>query len=217
MLTGHHMINPITTVVFDIGNVLVEWNPEHLYSRLIPDDAERSHFLEMVCTADWNLQQDLGRPWPEAVAMLTRQHPDKADLIEAYYNDWHDMVPGEVPGTSTLLAALRSNGTPLYAITNFSSEKFAETQDRFPFLKTSFLDIVVSGDERLAKPAPQIYEVLFQRNGLDPATCLFIDDSAHNVAMARELGMTAHHFKDANELERELIALGFLADQVTVS
>ncbi|MCK7614075.1 HAD family hydrolase [Roseibium sediminicola] len=205
------MTNPITTVVFDIGNVLVEWNPEHLYSRLIPDDAQRQVFLETVCTAEWNLQQDLGRPWPEAVAMLVQQHPDKADLIEAYYKDWHDMVPGEIPGTPALLAALKANGTPLYAITNFSSEKFAETQDRFPFLKTSFLDIVVSGDERLAKPEPQIYQVLFQRNGLDPAACLFIDDSAQNVAMARELGMTAHHFKEAGELEADLVALGLLA------
>jgi len=206
------MSNPITTVVFDIGNVLIEWNPEHLYSRLIADETDRHLFLQTICTAEWNLQQDLGRPWPEAVAMLVRQFPDKADLIEAYYKDWHDMVPGEVPGTSTLLAALKATGTPLYAITNFSSEKFGETQDRFPFLKTSFRDIVVSGDERLAKPDPQIYRVLFERNGLDPATCLFIDDSAQNVAAARQLGMTAHHFKDAEGLRRDLIALKLLAD-----
>lgn len=204
------MSEPITTVVFDIGNVLVEWNPEHLYSRLIPDRDERQAFLETVCTPDWNLQQDLGRPWPEAVALLARQHPDKAALIEAYYRDWHDMVPGEVAGTPALLAALRSAGTPLYAITNFSSEKFGETQDRFPFLKTSFLDIVVSGDERLAKPDPEIYQVLFKRNELDPAACLFIDDSAQNVAAARDLGMTAHHFSGAEDLRRDLVALGLL-------
>lgn len=204
------MRKPITTVVFDIGNVLIDWNPEYLYSRLIPDETERRTFLETVCTADWNLQQDLGRPWPEAVALLTEQFPEKATLIAAYYKRWHDMVPGEIPGTPALLAALKSAGTPLYAITNFSGEKFAEAQDRFPFLKTSFLDIVVSGDERLAKPDPRIYEILFERNGLDPAACLFIDDSAANVAAARELGMTAHHFNEAEDLRQELVALGFL-------
>jgi len=204
------MSNPITTVVFDIGNVLIEWNPEHLYSRLIPDDLERRRFLETICTAEWNLQQDLGRPWPDAIALLTRQYPDKAALIEAYYEDWHDMVPGEISGTPELLAALKSTGTPLYAITNFSGEKFSEAQDRFPFLKSSFLDIVVSGEERLAKPEPQIFRVLFERNGLDPASCFFIDDSAPNVATARELGMTAHHFTEAESLRRDCVSLGLL-------
>jgi 2-haloacid dehalogenase len=206
------MSKSITTVVFDIGNVLVEWNPEYLYRRLLPDPAERADFLETVCTAEWNLQQDLGRPWPEAVAILARQHPDKADLIEAYYTRWHDMVPGEIPGTPDLLAALRQAGTPLYAITNFSAEKFAEAQDRFPFLKTSFLDIVVSGDERLAKPDPRIYEVLFERNALTPSECFFIDDSLANVETARRLGMTAHHFRSADGLRADLSRLGLLAD-----
>ncbi|MEM5581223.1 MULTISPECIES: HAD family phosphatase [unclassified Roseibium] len=204
------MSDVITTVVFDIGNVLIEWNPEHLYRRLIPDAAERSSFLETVCTAEWNLEQDLGRPWPEAVAQLVRRHPDRADLIEAYYTRWHDMVPGEIPGTPALLAALKESGLPLYAITNFSAEKFAEAQDRFPFLKTSFLDIVVSGDEKLAKPDPRLYQVLFQRNALDPRACLFIDDSPANVEAARRLGMTAHHFKGADGLRGDLEQLRLL-------
>jgi len=205
------MEDPITTVVFDIGNVLIEWNPEYLYRQLIPEARERKRFLETVCTAEWNLQQDLGRPWPEAVALLTGQHPDKADLIEAYYTRWHDMVPGEIPGTPDLLTTLGKTGIPLYAITNFSAEKFAEAQDRFPFLKTSFLDIVVSGDERLAKPDPRIYEVLFERNALVPSSCLFIDDSAANVETARELGMTAHHFQGADGLRADLDRLGLMA------
>ncbi|GAB4514350.1 MAG: HAD family phosphatase [Roseibium sp.] len=205
------MSESITTVVFDIGNVLIEWNPEYLYRQLIPDPAERESFLETVCTAEWNLQQDLGRPWPDAVALLQRQHPDKADLIEAYYTRWHDMVPGEIPGTPDLLSTLCGTGMPLYAITNFSAEKFAEAQDRFPFLRTSFLDIVVSGDERLAKPDPRIYEVLFERNGLRPSACFFIDDSLANVETARRLGMTAHHFKDADGLRADLARLGLMA------
>jgi 2-haloacid dehalogenase len=205
------MSNSITTVVFDIGNVLIEWNPEYLYVRLIPDAAERRRFLETVCTMDWNLEQDLGRPWAEAIEVLTRQHPDKAELIVAYSERWHEMVPGEIAGTPALLAALKAGGTPLYAITNFSEEKFVEAQARFPFLKSSFRDIVVSGAERLIKPDPRIYEILLERNGLDASTCLFIDDSEKNVAAARQVGMATHHFQDADGLRTELERLGLLA------
>lgn len=204
------MNNSITTVVFDIGNVLLEWNPEHLYRKLIPDASARKLFLDTVCTADWNLQQDLGRTWKDAVESLSAEHPDKADLISAYSQRWHEMVPGEVPGVRKLLVELKSASTPLYAITNFSSEKFVEAQDRFPFLKSSFLDIVVSAEERLLKPDPQIYRVLFERNGLVPETCFFIDDSLANVEAARSVGMAAHHFRSAAALEDELRQLGLL-------
>jgi len=205
------MSNSITTVVFDIGNVLIEWNPEYLYVRLIPDTEERRRFLETVCTMDWNLEQDLGRPWAEAVAVLTRQHPDKAELIRAYSDCWHEMVPGEISGTPALLAALVAQGTPLYAITNFSEEKFAEAQERFAFLKSSFRDIVVSGAERLIKPDPRIYQLLLERNGLDAEACLFIDDSEKNIEAARQLGMAVHHFRNADGLRAELERLGLLA------
>ncbi|MCX2724150.1 HAD family hydrolase [Roseibium salinum] len=204
------MSDPITTVVFDIGNVLIEWNPEHLYRRLIPDEVERKTFLETVCTPDWNLQQDLGRPWTEAVEMLSDMHPDKADLIAAYSERWHDMVPGEIAGTLEILGELKESGVPLYAITNFSTEKFAEAQARFPFLKTSFLGIVVSGEEKLIKPDHRIYEVLFERHCLDAGSCLFIDDSPKNVEAAREVGMRAHHFNHADELRKDLVDLGLL-------
>lgn len=204
------MRNAITTVVFDIGNVLIEWNPEYLYQRLIPDDTERKIFLDTICTPEWNLQQDMGRSWDEGVEMLSQRHPDKSDLIAAYSKHWHDMVPGEIPGTRKLLTDLGSKGVPLYAVTNFSSEKFIEAQDRFPFLKTSFLDIVVSAEERLIKPDPRIYQVLFERNQLDAENCLFIDDSIANVKAAREVGMTAHHFRSAAGLEEDLRQMGLL-------
>ncbi|POF34434.1 HAD family hydrolase [Roseibium marinum] len=205
------MSDLITTVVFDIGNVLIEWNPDYLYRQLIPDPLERKTFLETVCTAEWNQQQDLGRSWSEAVETLSRQHPDKAELIAAYDRRWHEMVPGEIPGTGDILAQLRERAVPLYAITNFSTGKFNEARTRFPFLKTSFLDVVVSGEEKLIKPDPRIYEVLFERNGLDARTCFFIDDSGPNVAAARNAGMSAHHFKNAAALRRELTGLGLLA------
>ena len=205
------MSDLITTVVFDIGNVLIEWDPEYLYRQLIPDPLERKTFLETICSAKWNEQQDLGRSWSEAVETLSRKHPDKAELIAAYDRRWHEMVPGEIPGTSNILAQLGKRGVPLYAITNFSTEKFSEARTRFPFLKTSFLDVVVSGEEKLIKPDPRIYEVLLKRNGLDAQRCLFIDDSRPNVDAAREIGMRAHHFKGADGLRSELIGLGLLA------
>ncbi len=205
------MSTPVTTVVFDVGNVLIEWNPDYLYRRLIPDDLARKSFLETVCTADWNLQQDLGRTWAEAVETLSDRHPDKSDLIAAYSSRWHDMVPGPIPGTPDILAELKQSQVPLYAITNFSSEKFTESQARFPFLKDSFLDIVVSAAERCAKPDAEIYEILFRRNGLEASACLFIDDSPANVETARRLGMTAHHFRDADRLRHDLVSLGLLS------
>lgn len=204
------MANTITNVVFDIGNVLIEWNPENLYRKLIPNDDVRHEFLTTVCTPDWNVQQDLGRTWTEAVEVLSREFPEKTALIRAYADRWNEMVPGPVPGTEVLLSELKSNKTPLYAITNFSSEKFVEAQDRFPFLKTSFLDIVVSAEERMLKPDVRIYQILIDRNDLTPERCLFIDDSLPNVETARQLGMTAHHFENAAGLERELAALNLI-------
>ncbi|MBD8892334.1 HAD family hydrolase [Roseibium litorale] len=197
-----------TTVVFDIGNVLIEWDPNHLYQHLLPDPAERKHFLTEICSYDWNLEQDRGRSWDEAVDLLVAEYPEKRDLITAYRDRWHDMVPGEISGTVAILEELKAAQTPLYAITNFSSEKFTEAQTRFPFLKTSFRDIVVSADERLLKPDLRIYEVLLERNGLDAGTCVFIDDSPKNVDAARAAGMHAVHFQHPDHLRAELKKLG---------
>lgn len=198
----------VSVVVFDIGNVLIEWDPNHLYQHLLPDPAEREHFLTHVCSHDWNLEQDRGRSWDEAVDILAAEHPEKRDLITAYRDRWHDMVPGEISGTVAILEELKAKQTPLYAITNFSSEKFTEAQIRFPFLKSSFRDIVVSAEERLLKPDLRIYEILLERNGLEAGTCVFIDDSAKNVEAAREVGMHAVHFQNPDHLRAELKKLG---------
>ena len=198
------MSENISTVVFDVGNVLIEWDPEHLYRKLIPNEDERQTFLNTVCTMEWNIGQDLGRSWADGIAGLSALRPDKADLIAAYSERWQEMVPGEVPGTPEILANLRASGVPLYAITNFSVEKFAETRERFAFLKTSFIDIVVSGEEQVIKPDLKIYQILLERNGLEAGECLFIDDSQKNVEAARAAGMRAHHFKNAGLLLEEL-------------
>jgi 2-haloacid dehalogenase len=196
------------TVVFDIGNVLILWDPRNLYRRLIPDPAEMERFLAEVCTDAWNLEQDRGRLWAEAVAERVALHPQHEVLIRAYDERWNEMVPGEVPGTPAILERLLGAGVPVFAITNFSTEKFALAQARFPFL-TRFRDVVVSGEERLVKPDPAIYRVLLERNGLQAGQCLFIDDSERNVKAARALGMHAHHFQSAAALEAELRRCGF--------
>ncbi len=199
-----------TTVVFDIGQVLIEWDPRHLYREIFEGYEDlMEHFLDNVCTPAWNLEQDRGRPWDEAVGVLTAEYPDCAELIRAYHERWEEMVPGPVPGTPELLLELKERGTPLYSITNFSSEKFALTQKRFDFL-TVFDGIVVSGDERLVKPDPAIFRLLLDRYGLSAADCFFIDDSPANVEAARMIGMAAHHFTSADRLRGEMESLGLL-------
>ena len=200
----------VDTVVFDVGNVLIRWDPRHLYRRIFDDPAEMERFLAEVCTDAWNLEQDRGRSWAEAVAERVALFPAHEALIRAYSDRWHDMVPGEVEGSVAILEALREAGVPLYAITNFSAEKFTEAQARFPFLR-GFRDVVVSAAERLLKPDPAIYRVLLDRNGLDAGRCIFIDDSERNVRAAEGVGMRAHHFRDAPTLAAELRGLGLLA------
>ena len=196
-------------VVFDVGNVLIEWDPRNLYRKVFDDEAAMESFLAEVCTDDWNLEQDRGRSFAEAIAERVALFPEFEAEIRAYDTGWHDMVPGEVPGTAALLGELKEAGVPLYAITNFSREKFIEARKRFPFLDTSFIDTVVSAHEGCIKPDPRIFEILFERNSLEPARTIFIDDSLKNVEGARTAGMHAHHFRDADTLRRDLASLGF--------
>lgn len=196
----------VDVVVFDVGNVLIRWDPRHLYRKLFDDAEAMERFLAEVCTDAWNLEQDRGRTWAEAIAERVPLFPAHAALIRAYSDRWQEMVPSEVEGTPAILEALRAAGVPLYAITNFSAEKFAESLARFPFLR-GFRDVVVSAHERLVKPDPAIYRVLLERNGLDAARCLFIDDSEKNVRGAEAVGMRAHHFRDAVALRAALCAL----------
>jgi 2-haloacid dehalogenase len=197
-------------VVFDIGQVLIQWDPRHLYRELFDGEEElMEHFLETVCTPAWNLEQDRGRGWDEAVALLTVEHPHCAELIRAYHERWEDMVPGPVDGTPDILVELKNQGRTVHAITNFSVEKLELSRRRFDFLNL-FDDIVVSGEVGLVKPDPAIFRVLLDRQGLDPADAYFIDDSLANVETARSLGMTAHHFTGAGRLRAEMEGLGLL-------
>ena len=201
---------PITAVVFDLGGVLIDWDPRYLYRELIEDEAEMEHFLATVTTPEWNRAQDAGRPWAEAVEELARRHPERRDLITAYWERWHETLGDALEQTVEVLDELRGTSVRLFALTNWSGETFPVARPRFPFLEW-FEGIVVSGDERLIKPDPRIFEVLIGRYGLDPATTLFIDDQPDNVAAARDLGFIAIPFVEATTLRADLARLGLLS------
>jgi 2-haloacid dehalogenase len=192
-------------VVFDLGGVLIDWDPRHLYRKLLADEAAVEEFLATVCTPEWNAELDRGRPFAEGVAELVERHPEHAATIAAYHERWPEMVAGDIPGTVEVLAELQAAGVPLYALTNWSAETFAITRGRFEFLEW-FDGLLVSGEERVTKPDPAIFQLLLDRFGLDPTATVFVDDSEANVAAARRLGFDAIRFTGHEELRRELVA-----------
>ncbi len=199
----------IDTVVFDLGGVLIDWNPRHLYRALIPDEARREHFLAEVCPQSWNERQDAGRSLAEATAERIARFPEHAELIAAYYGRWEEMLGGAIAETVALLEALHRRGVPLYALTNWSAETFPVGRRRFGFLER-FRGIVVSGEERVIKPDAAIFRVLCERYALTPQCCLFIDDNPANVEAAAALGFAAHRFTDGDGLRSRLNELSLL-------
>ncbi len=202
--------DPLQAVVFDIGGVLLDWNPRHLYRKLFGDRvAEMEHFLSEVCSRSWNEQHDAGRPFADGVADLQKVHPHLADLIAAYHLRWDEMLAGALDDTVDILSALRESGLPLYALTNFSAEKFPVALDRFDFLHW-FDGIVVSGVEKVIKPDAAIFQILTERYDLIPEKTVFIDDVERNVRAAEALGFRTHHFTGADGLRRALQQSGLL-------
>jgi 2-haloacid dehalogenase len=199
-----------TTVVFDIGNVLLRWDPRNLYRKIFDDEAQMEWFLSTVCTADWNIEQDRGRDWDEAVALLVAQYPDHERPIRAFHDRWHETVAGAIEDNVAILNRLREAGVPTYCITNFSGPKFIEARQRYPFL-AGFDGVIVSGDERVLKPDPAIYSLLLSRYGLEAGDCIFIDDSKANVEGARSVGMQAIHYVELLDLAAELRRHGISA------
>jgi len=200
---------PRSIVIFDLGGVLLDWNPRHLYRKLIPDEAERERFLAEVCHPEWNVCQDAGRSFVEAEAEAIARHPDKAELIRAWLSRFDEMVPRQIQGTVDILETLHARGVPLYALTNFSSETFRPTRMRFSFFER-FRGIVVSGDEKMLKPEARIYRLLCDRYRVDPRQAVFIDDSLKNVEGARTLELHGIHFQVPDALAIELKRLGLL-------
>lgn len=197
----------IRHIVFDIGRVLVEWDPERPYRRLIPDAAKRRWFLETVCTSAWNAEQDRGRPWAEAEALLIAQYPEEADLIRAYRAHWTEMVPDTLAETPQILERLVDEGRDVTMLTNFAADTFVEAVARFPVLSRP-RGVTVSGVEGIIKPDPAIYALHAERFALDPAATLFFDDSPANVEAARGAGWTAHLFTSPARMRADFAAAG---------
>jgi 2-haloacid dehalogenase len=204
---------PPAHVIFDLGGVLIDWNPRYLYRRLFDgDEAGMERFLAEVCSPEWNLALDAGRPFAEAVAELCRSHPHERARIEAYHHSWLEMVAGPIDPTVAVLEALAAAGVPLWALTNWSAETFAlvRGQPAYAFLDR-FRAIFVSGELQLVKPDSVLYRHVLDTIGAAPEACLFIDDSPKNVAGAEALGIRAHHFTDPASLRAVLADHGLLA------
>ena len=196
----------IKNIVFDFGGVLVDWNPEYLFKDVFRDGAELHHFLENVCTSDWNEKQDAGRSLSEAVRTLQERHPKYRNEIRMYYDEWITMLGGPIEHNVALLKPLKMNYR-LFGLTNWSAETFPIAFDLYP-LFGEFEGIVISGVERLAKPDDLIYLLLLERYSLAAAECLFIDDNARNIRAAKMLGFHTIHLKIDLCLKEELKRLG---------
>ena len=207
---GRQRSADIDTIIFDLGGVLIDWNPRHLYRKIFGADREAMEwFLAHVCSPEWNLRQDGGRLWHEAIAEAQARHPEHAPLVSAYRERWEETLGGPIDGTVALLDELRSASVRLLALTNWSAETFPIGRRRFPFLDW-FDGIVVSGEEKLVKPDRAIYELLLRRYEVVPERAIFIDDSEANVAGARQAGLHAIRFRDPATLRHELKAFGLL-------
>ena len=202
------MKDKVSAVVFDLGGVLVDWNPRHLYRKLMADDPERIEwFLATICTPEWNALQDAGRTFAEATAELVEKHPEQKELIEAYYGRWEEMLGGPIEGSVEILRTIRNLPYDLYALTNWSKESFPVALERFNFLNW-FDGIIVSGEIGLIKPGAEIFLHMIEAYGLVPASTIFIDDSLLNVETARRIGFRAIRFENPEQLRMELLNAG---------
>lgn len=200
-------------MVFDLGGVVVDWNPRYLYRKLFRgDDQAMEHFLATVCTQSWNEQQDAGRTFADACASLKTTHPGEAELIDAWFQRYDEMLAGEIPGTKAVLAELRARQIPVYALSNWSAETFPFALNRFECLKW-FQGVLLSGEVRLLKPDPRIFDVFLKTFAIDPASAIYIDDSKPNVDAASSFGMHAILFTDSRALRTELSRQGLIPGQ----
>lgn len=198
----------ITTIIFDFGGVLLDWNPRYFYRWEFEDDAAMEAFLAHIGWEEWNLQQDKGRPLAEATKLLQSQFPYYHAKIQQFYDQWDKMLKGEIPENVALLPKLKQK-YKLYGLTNWSAETFPIALERFSFFKL-FDGIVVSGEEKLIKPDERIFRVILERYHLDPESTLFIDDNRNNIATAKGMGFSTIHVTEQTDLRQELHAMGLL-------
>ena len=200
----------INNIIFDLGGVLVDWNPNYMYKKLITDDQQRKWFLENICTNEWNEKQDAGRLINEANEELVLLYPEYKEWIIAYYERWEEMLNGSITGTVDIFREIRDNKKhKIYALTNWSAETFPKALQIFDFLHW-FDGRVVSGEEMTRKPFKDIYETILNRFNLEPEQTLFIDDNIHNINAAKEFGITCIHFNSPEKLKEELLTYGIL-------
>lgn len=196
-------------VLFDIGNVLIDWNPYILFEELIPDASERAHFHEVVCPRDWWVRHDAGATFEDIAAPVCESFPEHRDLIWAWHHRYLDLMPGVIEGSVDILRELKSKRVPVRALTNWAADKFQIALKEYDFLSW-FEDVVVSGEVRMIKPDPAIFILALDRMQAEAGTVLFIDDSKPNIEAANKLGFQTHHFKSPKSLRSDLIAYGLL-------
>jgi 2-haloacid dehalogenase len=194
-------------VIWDIGNVLIRWDPYRLYRKHFPDDASIARFLDATRLLEMNVMFDAGRPFADGLAELAARYPHYDPELQAFDSHWADTLDGAIAPSVDLLGKLRNAGVPVYAISNFSRAKFDVARDMFPFLD-SFDDLVVSADVGLVKPDPAIFRLLLDRRAIEPGRAVFIDDNADNIATAGRLGLRTHHFSETSGLAADLGRLG---------
>jgi 2-haloacid dehalogenase len=200
----------IKAIIFDLGNVLIDWNPDYVFDKLFDDKEKKKHFFQNICTMDWNEQQDAGRSIKEATEELVAKYPEWKEYIEAYYGKWAEMLGGPIHDTVEVFRQLKETGKyKLYALTNWSAELFPIALELYEFLHW-FDGRVVSGEEKMRKPHPEFYHVLLNRYHLKPEETLFIDDSLRNIKAAEELGITSIHFRNPQQLKDALLEKSLL-------
>lgn len=197
-------------VIFDVGRVLITWDLNSLFSELIGDQATIDNFTVETDFFNWNLQLDRGLSFKEGVRMQSEKNPKYAPVFEAFDKRWAETVPYTIDGSVTILKQLKKNGVPIYAITNFSHEKWPIACQMYPFLASSFIDTIVSGEVKITKPEAAIYQVLLDRNNLKAEDCIFIDDTQANVDAACALGIDGILFTSSEQLQKDLQARGVL-------
>jgi 2-haloacid dehalogenase len=207
------MNSSITTIIFDFGNVFVNWDAHALYKRFFSTPEAVDSFMQEIGFAEWNALQDAGRPFKEGVDKLSSEFPQHAELIQAYDTYWEESITDVHDGTIKLAHTLKDAGWDLYLLSNFSVEKFSLMQQRFDFLDI-FNDMIISGEHNLVKPDPAIFQLTLKRINREAHECLFIDDSVHNIEVARQLGFHTILFQSSEQLEDELEKMHLLPKPV---
>ena len=199
----------IKNVIFDFGGVLIEWSPYLLYRKVLPNDTEIERFLQEVHFFEWNYSFDQGYPFEMGIAEMCRRYPDRADLLQLLQERWLETLGVTYDANINMIKELKGRGVPVYGLSNWGDTTFAMTCKKYPFFDL-FDDRVISGEVKIAKPDPRIFKLLIERNHLNPAECLFIDDSEDNCRAAHALGINAVLYQSSKQVRQELVSQGLL-------